>query len=135
MRRLRSNEQAHAFLGDVRRRRRERERALSAHPIDQRRRALALQRLTEDSSIEHWARRDRHLYQWECDERSKALRSRNPTGECFSRIHRWAFAFEPERLSLTLVLRVEVRLLGSESRGGLGEHLDQRVEDLGHVAA
>jgi hypothetical protein len=61
-------------FGDARRRTRLREDALRSHPQQGAR--LGLAPLHAASSLEHWARRDRHLYQWERDEYTKALRQR-----------------------------------------------------------
>lgn len=70
------DDMAHRVLGDARRRSRARAAALNSRPLDARRQAWGKEPLAEQPRREHWARRDRHLYQWECDERASALRAR-----------------------------------------------------------
>lgn len=69
--------QAVAFLGDAKGRTKARVAALAQATEEGR--ALARIRITAEApaqNAEHWARRDRHLYQWERDEYTHAMRSR-----------------------------------------------------------
>ncbi len=74
-----ADEIADLYLGDGERRRRHRERAL----VGATNRELGHVRFTREQAMLHrisdrewWARRDRHLYQWERDEYTKVLRAR-----------------------------------------------------------
>lgn len=69
------------YLGDARGRARHRREALadpaSTHPeLGRERFGLDQAALKDPADREQWARRDRHLYQWERDEYAKALRAR-----------------------------------------------------------
>jgi len=76
-----ADEIADAYLGDGGRRAKSRKVALSSphanHPeLGKIRFTLEQAKLGSAKDAEQWARRDRHLYQWERDEYTKALRSR-----------------------------------------------------------
>jgi hypothetical protein len=64
--------EAHAYLGDTRKRAKARRRAMHTHPMQ----AAPDTRRAPWVNAVHWARQDRHLNQWERDEIAKAIRRR-----------------------------------------------------------
>ncbi len=76
-----ADEYAVAYLGDARQRTRARRSALkdpaATHPgLGKARLSIEQARLQDPADQEQWARRDRHLYQWERDEYASVLRAR-----------------------------------------------------------
>jgi hypothetical protein len=70
-----ADDAAVAFLGDAKLRSRERRRILK-DPTSTNRELGQIRIEGEPLSPEHWARRDRHLYQWESDEGTRFLNQR-----------------------------------------------------------
>lgn len=92
-----ADREAHEYLGDSRRRSRARREALR-QPDDGHR-----GNRSPWASAQEWARQDRHLYQWECDERTKTIRRRRAIAlawvqrlaETYERVSIDAFRLEP----------------------------------------
>ena len=79
-----------AYLGDARQRTRARREALkdpsATHPeLGKERLSIEQARLQDPADREQWARRDRHLYQWERDEYASVLRARREIYRLWSR--------------------------------------------------
>lgn len=70
-----ADDAAVAYLGDAKRRSRARREALR-DPAATNRELSTIPIVGEPLSAEHWARRDRHLYQWERDEYARCLPQR-----------------------------------------------------------
>jgi len=94
---------AQDYLGDARRRTRAR-RAGLAHPAP----LVPNTRRPPWENSRHWALQDRHLYQWECDERAHAIRSRRAIVlawvQALAREYRWLTI---ERFSIAELIRQE----------------------------